>query len=138
MRTRAALPLVSVNVEREEIPVASFSPSKVPDATWRYVDKAGHGHFWQGNELPTLKWVVTGMQAVGDEYEMYEYEVGEWRCQICDEVVEPQKKLDYGPTHVPGPVTVTVEVENEVFVLTMDEYAQSVERWLDALREIAR
>jgi hypothetical protein len=132
------MPRVSVSVERESIPVQSMHPAKVPDPKWRYVDKTGHGHFWEGDDLPTLKWVVTGTAVAGDEYEMYEYEVGEYRCQICDEVIEPGKKLDYGPTHVPGPVTVTVEIDRKVFVLTEEMFSESIDRWREALEAITR
>jgi hypothetical protein len=130
-------PMVSISFERESIPVDTMRPSKVPDEKWRFVDANGHGHFWDGDKLPTLEWVVTGTEVVGDEYESEEYEVGEYRCRLCAEVVEPKKREEYGPTHIPGLATITVEIDGDRFVLTEEMYAASIERWAEALREIA-
>lgn len=134
MRSLARLPLISIEMQREEIPVATMSPRQVPDEKWRYVDKQGHGHFWKGEELPTLAWVVTGTRWAGDEYESYEYEVGEWRCRYCEEVVVPGKRSEYGPSSIPGPTTYLITINDETFSVTPEEYARSVERWAEALR----
>lgn len=135
MRSSLQLPLISIEVEREEIPVQNLSPRWVPDEKWRYVDKQGHGHFYEGEELPTLEWVVTGTQWVGDEYGGDEYEVGEWRCRLCGEVIKPAERAEYGPPSIPGLTTFYVTINNETFPLTPEEYAHSVESWADALRQ---
>jgi hypothetical protein len=129
-------PMVSITVEREEIPVETMNPTKVADEKWRFVDKEGHGHFWEGETLPTLEWVATGKQWVGDEFDGEEYEVGEYRCRLCGEVVEPRKRVEYGPRSIPGPASFTVEISGERFSLTEQMYSASIERWVTALREI--
>jgi len=130
-------PMVGIEFEHESIPVDTLHPSKVPDEKWRFVDANGHGHFWEGKNLPTLEWVVTGTRWVGDEYETTEYEVGEYRCRLCAEVVEPKKRVEYGPKFISGMATFTVTINDERFVLSEDQYADSVEHWAKGLREIA-
>jgi hypothetical protein len=134
METKMKFPTISVSVEHEQVPVAMMSPAQVPDEQWRYVDKKGHGHFWKKDKLPTLEWVVTGTEWVGDEYDGDEYEVGEYRCKICAEVIKPGKKSDYGPSFVPGPTTITLDINGEQFLLTPELYAESVYRWVEILR----
>lgn len=131
-------PMVGIEFEREAIPVVdTLHPAKVPDEKWRFVDSNGHGHFWEGDKLPTLEWVVTGKEWVGDEYGGEEYDVGEYRCRLCAEVVEPKKRVEYGPKFIPGLATFTVTINDERFVLREDQYAKSVEQWAKALRKIA-
>lgn len=130
------MPSISISTETEEIPVSSMSPSKVPDEKWRYVDKKGHGHFWaEDDKLPTLEWVVTGKEWVGDEYDACEYEVGEYRCRLCGEVVEPKKKLSYGPSHLPGLTWFTISIANEDFRLTGEQFSEALESFRKILRE---
>lgn len=129
-------PSFSVEINREEIAVDTMIPTKVPDEKWRYVDMNGHGHFWQGDKLPTLEWVVTGTEWVGDEYGGEEYDVGEYRCLLCAEVVEPGRRVTYEPTSIPGPTQVTVTISDESFTVTTDEYAASLIAWREALRGI--
>lgn len=138
MKTLASWPRIDIQFNREMIPVALMSPHKVPDEKWRGVDKRGHGHFWVDGELPTLEWVVTGTCWAGDEFDGEEYEVGEYRCRECGEVIEPGKKLEHGPTHIPGPTTVTVTLNEETFMLTPEQYADSVEAWAKSLRRLQR
>jgi hypothetical protein len=129
-----AYPQVSITFEREQIPVHSFRPDLVPDEKWRYLDQRGHGHWWNGTDLPTLEWVVTGTESIGDEYSWDEIEVGEYRCRLCGEVVEPAKREVPGPDYIPGLVTVTVSIDGESFLLTQEEYARSLEQWAGLLR----
>jgi len=134
MRNIVSFPMISVEVNREEIPVEMMSPEQVPDEKWRYVDKKGHGHFWEGEKLPTLEWVVTGTKWVGDEYDASEIEVGEHRCKQCAEVVKPKRRAECGPSHIPGPMIITVIIDGETFRLDLEQYAKSVESWAVALR----
>ena len=127
-------PLISIEFNRDDISVQTH-PTKVPDQEWRYVDGHGHGHFWSQDGFPTLEWKVTGKQWVGDEYDGDEYDVGEWRCRLCEEVIEPGLRLEYGPTHIPGPTWITVTIEGESFVLSPDTYARSIEAWAEWLRK---
>lgn len=135
MRSLAHFPRFSVEFQREELPVETLSPSRERDQDWRYVDKEGHGHFWEGSELPTLEWIVTGTRWVGDEYDASEVVEGEYRCPLCREVVEPGWKLSYGPRHVPGPTTVTITIEDEKFYLRPEGYAKAIEKWAEFLRK---
>lgn len=139
MKTAAQFPLISVEIEREEIEETSFVfPVRVPDPAWHYVDDEGHGHFWggvKGDQLPTLNRVVTGTHWVGDEYDGVEVEDYEWRCRVCTDVIEPGMKNET-PKPVFGPTTVTVTINGEVFRVTEDEYARSVDAWKKSLEEI--
>lgn len=129
-------PMINIQFEREEVPVDTFMPSRVPDENWRFVDAGGHGHFWDGDKLPTLEWVVTGTEWIGDGFDAHEEEVGEYRCKLCAEVVNPKRRISYDPRVIPGPARLTVTIGDERFELTEQMYAASVDRWLEALREI--
>jgi hypothetical protein len=128
-------PMIQVSFDREELE-ANLGPVKVPDLDWRYVDKAGHGHFWNkkgnGAPLPTLEWVVTSQGWFDDGTS---YDIGEHRCKICAEVIEPGMKTEF-PKPVFGPTVVTVTINGETFRLTEEKYQQSVEAWRDKLREL--
>lgn len=130
-------PMLSIDFEREYLSVETLTPTQVPDEKWRHVDLQGHGHFWQGEELPTLEWVVTGTRWVGDEYDAIEIEVGEHRCRLCAEVMEPKKRAEYSPRSVAGLVTFTITINDESFRLSEDQYAAAVDQWLQFLRESA-
>jgi hypothetical protein len=132
-----ASPVVQIEMEREMVNVETMFPAKVPDEKWRFVDSHGHGHFWDGKELPTLEWVVTGTEVVGDEIESEVYEVGEYRCRLCGEVLEPKQRDEWGPTHIPGLATYTITIDGERFALPERLYVAAVERWAEVLREIA-
>lgn len=142
MQTSAVWPLFSVKVEREDIAVDVMHSITVPDEKWTFVDRKGHGHFWKlfskkPSTIPTCNHVVVGTEWVGDEYDGEEYEVFEWQCKECGQTIEPGYRQQAGPTHVPGPTYVTVEINDNTFVLTPEEYAESVEGWLEAVRKVA-
>lgn len=136
MQSIIHMPHFSVEYRREEIDVRMMSPSRVQDEQWRYVDKKGHGHFWDSEKLPTLKKVKTGTTWVGDEYDGSEITIYEYRCRQCGETIEPVYKLKYGPDTIPGPAWMIVTVNNEEFQLTPEQYAQSIDAWQESLREI--
>ena len=96
MKTSAVWPLISVAIEREDIAVDVIHQIKVPDEEWRFVDKAGHGHFWRGKKVPTCKLVVTGTTWIGDEYDGEEVEIKEWQCRLCKEIIEPGYRMQFG------------------------------------------
>ena len=133
----ARYPMISIEFQREEIPARTIHPDMVPDDKWRYVDKEGHGHFWDGKKVPTLEWIVTGTEWVGDDYGGDEVEIGEHRCRLCGEVVEPKRKAVYGPGFIPGLATFIVSIDGETFTLTEEQYAESVGEWAKALRKAA-
>lgn len=127
-------PMFSVEITREEIPVDTMSPRQVPDPQWRVTDKQGHGHFWEGSELPTLEWVVVGSCWVGDEIDGTEVKVGEWRCKHCAEVIYPKKTAEYGPRSIPGPTRIVVTIEGDQFSLSEMAYAEAIGALHDHLR----
>lgn len=138
MRSAASLPMFSVEYSREELPML-MSPCKVPDPDWRYVDKAGHGHFWKKTALPTLKWVVTGKTWIGDEYGGEEIELGEFRCKLCDEVIEPGKKLKH-PEPLMGPVNFRVTFSltdggTDAYLLNEEEYVEALGEWHKVIKK---
>lgn len=136
MKTQAVWPLISISVEREDIAVDVIHQVKVPDEKWTHIDRKGHGHFWKGKKIPTCKLVVTGTTWVGDEYEAEEIEIKEWQCKLCKAIIEPGYRMQVQPTHVPGPTWVTVTINDETFMFTPEQYAESVEGWLEAARQI--
>ena len=135
MKNQAAYRGLTIQFDQEEIPMQTMSPQMVPDPDWKYIDKKGHGHFWKGKDLPTLKWVVTGTQWVGDEYDSYEYEVGEHRCRLCGEKVEPKKKASY-PKPLLGPATYTLTIDGEAFVLSDQQYYDALKKLAKILRKV--
>lgn len=134
MKSRAAYRGLTIQFEREEIPVQSMSPKMVPDPGWKYMDKKGHGHFWKGKNLPTLEWIVTGTQWVGDEYDAYEYEIGEYRCRLCGEVIKPGER-PATPKPVLGPATYTLTIDGEAFVLSDQQYYDALKELVKILRK---
>lgn len=48
-----------------------------PDAQWLFTDAAGHPHQWQGEKLPTLRWVIDIPET--DEYPAQ----GHYECALC-------------------------------------------------------
>ena len=146
MPTTFQLPLISVMIEREDIPVDTIHPQKVPDEKWRFVDAAGHGHFWETGEektfwLPTLEWVVTGTEWVGEGSDAEEIKVGEYRCKTCGEVIEPKHRTYYGPRTIPGLETFHVRlmtkgaISAKTYVMTRTQYAEAIDAWASVLDE---
>ena len=89
--------------ETEQIPVMSNLPTR--DEQWRFIDAAGHGHFWQDG-YPTLKTVeVECYCSAVDE----EHTVSHFECPHCGEVIEPGTKPPSPfPTYINGPTRVSL------------------------------
>lgn len=134
--SRSTWPLFSVEIEREDVRVDVIHSRRVPDEEWKFVDKKGHGHFWKRAKIPTCKHVQVGTQWVGDEYEAEEVPIMEWQCKSCGETIEPGFRTETGPSHVPGPTWVTITIGGEEYVVTPEQYAESVDAWEMALRTI--
>ena len=64
------------------------------------------------------------------------YDIKEWQCKTVP-VRRSNRAIDreVGPTHVPVR-WVTVTISDEEFVFTPEQYAESVEGWLEAARQI--
>jgi len=128
--------MFSVSIEREDIAVDVMHSIRVPDEKWTFVDKKGHGHFWSGKKIPTCELVVVGKEWVGDEYDGEEIEIKEWHCRGCGQLIEPGYRMETVPNRVPGPTWVTITIGSEEYVVTSEQYAESVEAWEMALRTI--
>ena len=76
---------------------------KKPDTGWKEADVHGHVHAWIDGELPSLTWVKTGTEWVGDSYDGCEVDIGQYQCNICGSVVEPKQVTSYEPEYVKGP-----------------------------------
>ena len=133
---RGDWPLFSVSIEREDVRVDTIHRLRVPDEKWTFVDKKGHGHFWKGKKVPTCKYVKVGEQVIGDEYESDVIDIKEWQCRTCGETIEPGYRDEVQPTHVPGPTWVTITINGNSYMLTPEQYAESVDAWEMALRAI--
>lgn len=134
---RGSWPLFSVSIETEQVRVDTIHRLRVPDEKWTFVDKKGHGHFWKGKKVPTCKYVQVGTQWVGDEYEADEIPIMEWQCKECGQKIEPGYRDEVQPTHIPGPTWVTVVIDENEYIVTPEQYAESVGAWEMALRAIA-
>lgn len=128
--------MFSVSIEREDIAVDVMHSITVPDEKWTFVDKKGHGHFWKGKKIPTCKYVKVGEEWVGDEYDGEVYDIKEWQCKTCGETIEPGYRQETPPTHVPGPTWVTIEIAGAQYVVTPEQYADSIAAWGKSLIEI--
>ncbi len=137
-KTMPRVPSISIAFDREEIDVTSMGGEPTPDKDWRHIDTNGHMHAWVGNEIPTLEWVVTGTEWVGDEYDSSEIETGEYRCKACGDVVEAKTIRTFLPQTAYGLATITVSVNDEHFALTETAYTRAVEAWVEALRAQTR
>jgi hypothetical protein len=76
----------TIEVCREMHEVYSNSPTPAKD--WRFIDAAGHGHFWQDG-YPTLRWAsVPCTMGHGDDCDAE----GWWECRLCAEHISPGMK----------------------------------------------
>ncbi len=102
--------VTEIRVEQEPIRIDTMG-HHVGDPKWVHVDSHGHEHRFDGDELPTLEWVVTGTYWCADCCD--EHEEGEWRCRECADVVEPHWN------HT-GPLTEFISGLRDVTVFTGD------------------
>lgn len=94
-------------VEREVQYVESLHQVK-PDMRWQFVDAEGHWHAFsldRDEQLPTLTWKTIPVPCDGSCGGVCEGEGTtrtEYRCRICDEVIEPGWVPDPGPHSIGG------------------------------------
>ena len=101
---RAVLPSDWVfELHQDRIEILSLDAPSVPDLDWRYVDAAGHGHFYaEDGSLPTLD-LRAEPRVYDDGYGgVDEWESTIWVCPECDEHVVPARMASPTPTSVPG------------------------------------
>ncbi len=83
----------------------------VPDEKWRFIDKAGHGHFADGKKYPTLRLVREREWCeVHEDMEDVEH----FECPHCGETVSP-KWIDQsilGRSRL-GPISMTITHRSE-------------------------
>lgn len=80
---------VTIEIQRDVQRFDGMGPET--DPAWRYVDRKGHKHYATRGEYqyPTLKWVVTGTDGCTPDCCGETWDVGEYRCPECDEVIVP-------------------------------------------------
>lgn len=98
-------------MDRELIEVgAGWTP--VADPRWMFTDAAGHEHRRTRDGYPSLAWVITGQDGCGDPECCGEtWDVGEYRCRECAEVIEPGTHIPAGSTFIPGEVHLYIDDE---------------------------
>lgn len=134
----------TITIEREEIRIDTISGRLIPDTKWSHTDSKGHEHHFTDAKgaVKTLEWVVTGTHWVGDEYEAWEEEDGEWRCRQCAEVVKPRWYRSYEPEFLPGLVRITIETpDGGTYLLRHDEIElvstwTSKKEWEEKIRSV--
>lgn len=101
--TLAPMPTIHLNGREfsADCDIIDVSVLSSPDEHWTHVDTHGHEHYWtwagergvyKNNvtaERPTLKWKRTGTGYYDDGTP---YEIGDWRCRKCREIVYPATK----------------------------------------------
>lgn len=84
-----------------------------PDLAWTYVDGRGHFHAYTADEkLPTLRGIPIEVPcdgACGFEGGCEGYTRTEYRCRLCDEVVEPKTRRPFGRRYMDGAERWTVK-----------------------------
>jgi len=111
----------TIVVEQEWIDVTSATATK-PDPAWEFHDAAGHFHAYDvDGKLPTLeprsRHIDCPGEHVSPEYDDDDcegYDVVEYFCPICDEMVEPRRLDDSGTKTIPGRKSWTATVRTEV------------------------
>lgn len=103
-------PGVEIHFHQETEQFAMLNGQRVPDESWKEVDKNGHGHAFFNGKLPTLELVQTGVQYVGDAYDGCEIPITHYECLICREEVEPKYKISYDSVRVAGPPQYTLMI----------------------------
>lgn len=128
---------VEINFHQESQQVSTMHGTRKPDKGWTHFDSEGHAHAWRnGDELPTLYEKVTGKEWVGDSYDGCEVEITEWRCNVCDEVVEPKYVTDYSPVYVTGPPEYTLKLRANIMDQEWRIPEDDVAPLIDILRRI--
>lgn len=112
----------TLRIERESIDVSSWGQERDPN--WRYVDAAGHGHFYDKG-YPTLSEVTETMVDPddGDEWQAHV----RWECPHCGEVIKPASRPSMGDSTVPGMKRYyvdEVEVDRETFLASWRPLAE--------------
>lgn len=119
MKSRYSL---SVNQDFELI----YSMAPRPNPNWRYVDKAGHEHYYdeKSGQYPTLQLIIDEARECDCEFcwhedEPYEYIVAShYECPLCKEVVVPSETTL--PFQIPGPRTGTLRGIKDGVRLTVE------------------
>ena len=105
-----------LTAEQEQIEITSGTATK-PDMRWEYVDQSGHFHAYdQDGKLPTLHERIEQMPCPGgcDDPGCEGYTVTRYHCSICGEEIEPQRLPDLEPKYMPGRMSWSVVVEQEI------------------------
>lgn len=101
--------------------VEAGMPERDPD--WKFVDAAGHGHFYAADgSLPTLKWNQQSCtMGHGEDCDAE----GTWHCGLCGEEIQPGTR-PAKPIYVAGRSRITCTVQ---YGHTSTVYAVPKEAW---------
>lgn len=97
----------TLRIDTSEVDVTSWG--REHDPAWRYLDAAGHGHFYEPG-YPTLREIT---QLVADEWGEEWQEHVRWECPHCGEHIVPGTRSSFGRSTIPGSKRYFVN-ENEV------------------------
>lgn len=133
------LPVLSVE-SRSEVERVRTAMASRPDERWSATDSHGHEHRYVRDEedvprLPSLERRSRHVECDGSCFEITHgdcegYDVDEWHCRECDDVVEPGFQPDYEamehgvPIYQTTDYTLTVEVEQAYDTIKDAVYVQ--------------
>lgn len=111
-------PHVDLRIDQDYIDVTSDLPD------WRYVDAAGHGHFFDSG-YPTLRWVPQPCTMGHDECEAEGY----YECPLCEEQIAPKTRMGSRKS-IPGQRTYTLLIQRPD---SRREYVFGDGQWAEAV-----
>lgn len=109
----------NLRIEFENVNIHSYN-ERVPDPSWRLIDKNGHGHFYTAagsDHYPTLR-EITHEEEDDDLDEPY-LVFDHYECPHCGEVIEPGMKYSDGKQSIDGSKRYFIdnaEIDRDVFV----------------------
>ncbi len=115
-------PQMNFSMEADGQWVDSITP--VSDPAWRFVDTAGHGHFYgsKSDPYPTLEWVSLPCSMGHDDCDSE----GHYRCRTCLATITPGTKMP-GRVWVAGMTTCRLTVSDDDGTTTV--YMFGPEKW---------
>lgn len=106
----------SLEIEQNYETIESLYGTK-PDPAWEFIDEAGHFHAYDtAGELPTLDGRARHVNcdgSCGGVCGGEGYNVTDWHCRICDQLIEPGQVDDRGPHQIATWRSWAVVVESE-------------------------
>lgn len=114
----------SFSVQVETIDISSWGPK--PDPAWRFIDAAGHGHFYS-DTLPHYPTLFEITETIHDEDGDWEAHV-RWQCLHCGEEITPGERPSFWTSSTPGMKVYRVdgeEVDRDTFIAAWRPWAEA-------------